>query len=59
MHADKSLAIMLTKGGHFAYIIIRFNTTKKMDAGLALAAWHLSKSRAHNEVSYMIGLGCK
>lgn len=30
---DKSLAITLTKGSHFAYINIRFNTTKKMDAG--------------------------
>lgn len=32
MHADKSLAITLTKGSYFAFII-RFNTTKKMDAG--------------------------
>ncbi len=59
MHADKSLAITLTKGGHFAYIIIRFNTTKKMDAGLAPASWHLLKSTPYNNACYMIRLGCK
>lgn len=37
MHTDKSLAISLTKGSHFAYINIRFTTTKKMDAVLTLS----------------------
>lgn len=59
MHTDKSLAITLTKGSHFAYIIIRFNTTKKMDGGLAPAAWHLLKSTTYNNPCYMIRLGCK
>lgn len=34
-------------------------TTKKMDAGLVLAAWHLSKCGTYNEECYMIGLCCK